>query len=288
MDIEVVVETRTYPGEGPVWDPVQCVLWWVDIMGEVVHRFDPSNGKDTVTPVGQPIGCIGRRASGWLVAGLREGFGHVDPSSGAVEVFWRLPDNEPALRFNDGEVDASGRLYAGTMAIDFTRDAGALYRLDPDGTVTELFGGVTVSNGIAWSPDNATMYYIDSLQGGVDAFDYDASTGEISDRRRAVETPRDGFPDGMTVDADGGLWVAFHGGGAVRRFDPDGTLSETIELPVRLVTSVAFGGEDLSDLYITTDASRLDEDALREQPLAGSLFRCRPGVAGQPQHAFAG
>jgi sugar lactone lactonase YvrE len=166
--------------------------------------------------------------------------------------------------------------------------AGALYRLDPDLRVSRVVSGITLSNGLDWSPDHRQMYYIDSPTQGVDVFDFEVADGSLGPRRRLITIPRaDGLPDGMTVDAEGGLWVALHGSGSIRRYTLDGRVDRIVRLPVSLVTSCAFGGPDLADLYITSIKLGLSEQALQAEPLAGALFRCRPGVRGLPAHRFA-
>src|SRR5918999_4891566 len=180
-------------------------------------------------------------------------------------------------RMNDGKCDPAGRFWAGTMAMDGARGRGALYRLDADRSVARMLGAVSVSNGLAWSADSSTMYYIDTPTGSVDAFEFDADAGAISGRRPFVKIDGgDGMPDGMTIDSEGGLWVALWGGGAVHRYDAGGRLDGIVEVPASLTTSCTFGGSDLGDLYITTASTGLGEAELRDQPLAGSLFCCRP------------
>jgi sugar lactone lactonase YvrE len=176
------------------------------------------------------------------------------------------------------------------MAFDVSPNAAALYRIDPDLSVTRMLSGVTLSNGLDWTLDNRQMYYIDSSTQAVDVFEFDLERGVLGTRRRVVSIPADeGLPDGMTVDADGGIWVALHGSGTVRRYFPDGHLDRVVRVPsARLVTCCAFGGRDLEDLYITTMTYGLSSEELAEQPLAGSLFRCRPGVRGRLPHHFAG
>jgi sugar lactone lactonase YvrE len=194
----------------------------------------------------------------------------------------------PALRFNEGKCDTSGRFWAGTMAYDETPGAGALYRLDPDGRASLMLIGVTISNGLAWSLDGRTMYYIDSPTRRIDAFSFTPETGEISDRRPVITIPGElGVPDGMTIDAEGGLWVALWGGAAVHRY-LDGRLAEVIRLPVSQPTSCAFGGSDLDELYVTSAREGLSFEQREAQQLAGAVFRVRPGVRGLPAAVFGG
>jgi sugar lactone lactonase YvrE len=188
---------------------------------------------------------------------------------------------------NDGACDRAGRFWAGTMALDERPGAGALYRLDRDGRVETMLRPVTISNGIDWTGDDRRMYFIDSPTQSVDLFDFDATTGAIANRRTFVRIPPDaGVPDGLTVDAGEGVWVALWGGGAVHRYTPDGALDCVVRLPVTHPTSCAFGGDDLRDLYITTAAIALDARERERQAHAGGLFRCRPGFVGREPNRF--
>jgi len=267
-------------GEGPVWDGDEQALYWVDIPAGLVHRMD-AGGSFTAWDVGQPVGAVVPRASGGLVVAVKDGFAGLDPASGQVTPLAEVEQDRPENRMNDGACDRAGRFFAGTMAQDERPGAGTLYRLDPDLSVSALITGLGTSNGIGWSPDERLMYYVDSQDHQVDVFDYDPATGAIGGRRRfAAVGGGDVQPDGLTVDADGGVWVAVWGGGAVLRHDPDGRVRETVDLPATQVTSCAFGGPGLDRLFITT-ASGPGTDA-------GALFVCEPGVTGQPSHPFRG
>jgi sugar lactone lactonase YvrE len=192
-------------------------------------------------------------------------------------------------RMNDGKCDPAGRFWAGTMALDKRRGAGALYRLDADGRVHRMLDEVSISNGLDWSNDGRLMYYVDTPTRSVDVFDFDVATGAIANRRSLARVePDEGWPDGLTLDADGYIWVALWCGAAVRRYAPDGTLDRVVAVPTTYPTSCAFGGSDLGDLYITTAATALTPDERLREPLAGGLFRCRPGVHGRPAHRFGG
>jgi sugar lactone lactonase YvrE len=192
-------------------------------------------------------------------------------------------------RFNDGKCDPAGRFLAGTMAYDLTPGAGALYRLDLDRSVTKLLPHVTISNGLCWTGDGTTLYYIDSPTQGIDAFDYDTGTGRPANRRRVAEIPRGaGLPDGMTIDADGCLWVALYGGSAVRRYTPAGTLDATVSFPVTNITCPVFGGPGLGVLYVTSARDGLDEAKLAAQPHAGAVFAADVGTSGLPATRFGG
>ena len=286
--VELVLDARAELGEGPVWDDETGELVWVDILKGRVHRTTPA-GVDTVLEVGRSVGAVGLRRGGGLVMATDDGFHLLDPGATTTRRIAAVEADDPATRANDGKVDPQGRFWAGTMAFDEVTVSGSLYRLDPDGTVTRHLTDVGISNGIDWSADGRTMYFIDSPEAGVDTFRWDGEAGTISDRRRLATIPADGGkPDGMTLDAEGYLWVACWGGWAVRRYAPDGTLDRVIRFPVAHTSSVAFGGPDLDELYVTTAWHLLSEEDRAAQPLAGGLFRCRPGVRGRLPGRFAG
>lgn len=276
LEAELVVDAGADLGEGPVWHDGH--VYWIDIMGERVHRYDPASGQDESCAVGQPVGALVPRASGGFVLAVRDGFA-VLPSFGAEpELLVPVEREVVENRMNDGKCDPEGRFWASTMAFEATEGAGTLYRLDPDLSVEAKRSDLTIGNGLDWTEDGRTMYFIDSMTGGVDAFDFDVQAGEMSNRRRAVEIPSDdGMPDGMTLDADGYLWVALWGGSAVRRYAPNGDVDTVVQLPVAQVTACTFGGADLDELYITTAAQGLSDTDAAAQPSAGGLFRVRPG-----------
>jgi sugar lactone lactonase YvrE len=289
LDVEVVLEAHARVGEGPVWDERTNTLIWVDIMGNAVHVYDPASGADRAIDVGQPVGAAALRERGGLILALRDGFATLDATFEQLDWVARVEDDIPTNRMNDGKCDAGGRFWAGTMAFDVTPHAAALYRLDPDYRVTRALTDVTLSNGLDWSADNTRMYYIDSMTQGVDTFEFDLERGVLGERRREISVaPEVGLPDGMTVDAEGGVWVALHGGGVVHRYMPDGRLDRVVHVPARQVTCCAFGGADRGDLYITSMTYGLSDAELRDQPLAGAMFRCRPGVRGRPSYRFGG
>jgi sugar lactone lactonase YvrE len=276
---EVLVQANAELGEGPVWDARSGRIAWVDILGRRIHLTDPRTAETESIEVPSDVGAIAPRTTGGFVAALQDGFWVI--GDGPPRRIATIPEAGATLRFNDGKCDPRGRFWAGTMAYDEAAGAASLYRLDDAGAgVTRVLEGVTISNGLAWTGDAATMYYIDSPTQRIDAFAYEAETGEIRDRRMVVRIPAElGSPDGMTIDADGGLWVALWGGGAVHRY-LDGRLDRVIRLPVSRPTSCAFGGPDLDELYVTSAWKGLSADARRAEPLAGALFRIRPGVRG--------
>jgi sugar lactone lactonase YvrE len=261
-------------------------LIFVDILEGCVHRLDPVTSELETITVGLSVGAAVPRKEGGIAVAAGMGFLRVDLASGQVVPLADVPEEEsPGARMNDGKCDPQGRFWAGTQSDQPERGAGALYRLDVDGTATAMLKGVGCSNGLDWSPDGETFYYIDTATGRVDAFDFDGKAGTLTERRTVVVVPPDvGLPDGMTVDSEGGLWVAMFGGSAIHRYRSDGMLDAVVRFPVSLVTSCAFGGPGLDDLYVTTAAHRLS----RDEPLAGSLFRFRPGVVGRLCNGFGG
>jgi sugar lactone lactonase YvrE len=271
---------RATLGEGPCWEPGAGALYWTDIPADRVHRL-AADGQHTGWDIGQPVGAIVLRATGGLALAAKDGFWAMDPATGQLALLAHVEADVGENRMNDGACDRAGRFFAGTMAEDETPGAGALYRLGPGHEVTRLLTGTSISNGIGWSPDESRMYYVDSLTHGIDVFDYDPAGGAIGNRRVFARAGGDGvIPDGLAVDADGHLWVALWGGGAVARYRPDGRLAQTLEIPAAHVTSCAFGGPELATLYITTAAG--------PGTGAGALFACQPGPTGLPVHPYRG
>jgi sugar lactone lactonase YvrE len=279
--------------EGPRWHAERGELLWVDILGRTLHRGRPGldgslESVDTIT-LDRHVGAVAPAAGGGYVLAAGPGFLYVD-DAGAVHELAQPAAGRSDVRMNDGACDAQGRFWAGTMAYDESPGAGTLYRLELDGSCTTVLSGLTISNGIGWSPDGATMFLADSGTSRVDAFDFDASSGDISRRRTIVAIQEPGVaPDGLTVDEDGGIWVALWGGGAVRRYRPDGTLLTVVPLPVDRPTSCVFGGPDRSTLFVTTARHGLDDEALSRQPHAGRVFRIEGlGVRGAPCALYRG
>jgi sugar lactone lactonase YvrE len=287
--VDVAFHGHDELGEGATWDAVNQRLISVDIMRGRVHLLDPSIGQARTLSVGQPVGAAVPCRSGGLMLALRDGFARLDDRSGVVTSVTPVDRDRPDLRMNDGACDAAGRFWAGTMALDERPGCGSLYRLDPDGSVHTMVASVGISNGIDWSLDGRTMYYVDSLEQRIDQFDFDLEAGTIANRRPLVTIDvADGCPDGLTVDAEGAIWLALWGGSVVRRYLPDGTLDRVLAVPVTHPTTCAFGGPDLGDLYITSAVIALSEDQRRQQPAGGAILRHRPGVKGRPSHAFGG
>ena len=276
-DVDVVINLRSLLGEGPIWDHRTEQLAWVDILGGFVHSTDVTDGTTTTLSIGPPVGAIALVGETDRLLALQDGFALLsDGKLGQVESV-----AGPGMRMNDGAMDAAGRFLAGSMALDSAANAGALYSRSPDGQVTKLMEGLTISNGIGWSTDGSTMYYVDSAEQRVDILDYDLSTGLVANRRPFVAVdPDDGTPDGLTVDSEGCIWVAIWGGGQVRRFAPDGALIDTLHFPARRTSACAFGGPNLDRLFVTSAAA--GATPLTSDPLDGALFVVDPGCSGLP------
>lgn len=289
LTAELLLDARAELGEGPVWDPEGACLWWVDIDRGRIHRTDPVTREDRDIDVGQPVGAVGLRAAGGLVAAVRDGFGDVDTRRGTFHLRTPVEIDVPDTQMNDGKPDPAGRFWAGTLARDHAAGRGTLYRLGADWAVEPMLGGLAISNGMDWTDDGRTMYFIDSPTGRVDRFSFDVQSGAIDDRRPAFTIPAGmGAPDGLTLDAEGYLWVALWDGWAVARFSPDGRLDTVVDVPAQQVTCQVFGGRDLALLFITTAREGLSQASLAGQPEAGGVFVCEPGVMGRPPNRFRG
>jgi sugar lactone lactonase YvrE len=283
--VSVALQAGDQLGEGPFWDERRGELLRVDIARGLVHGWDPESGRCWRREYRGEVSAVVPRArrEGWLM-----GCDHrllLDDGTVLAEVESGVETN----RFNDCKCDPQGRLWAGTMSKERRAGAAALYRLDPDGELTRAIAATTISNGLGWSPDGQLMYFIDSATQRVDMLDFDADTGRVSGRRELARIdPDDGLPDGLAVDADGGIWVCLLGGRAIRRYDERGGLDAVVELPVTNPTSPVFGGPDLRTLYVTSARHRLSAAQLTREPLAGALLALKPGVAGLPGNRFAG
>ncbi|KPI03172.1 SMP-30/Gluconolaconase/LRE-like region-containing protein [Actinobacteria bacterium OK074] len=280
---DIAVRAEATLGEGPTWDPATGRLIWIDILGSRIHTYDPATGHRTVRTTDQHIGAVKPREGGGLVLNLRDGIALLDPDD---TFHWLRRDLVPGRRANDAAVAPDGSLWAGTMRYDERAGGGTLTRYAPDGTPTLLLDDVTVSNGTGWSPDGRLMYYIDTPTRRIDVFDYDPTGAQPPTNRRTLATVEEGagWPDGLTVDADGCVWVALWDGGGVRRYTPDGTLDRVLSVPAPRTTACAFGGPDLTDLYITTARTGLAAPT----PLSGSLLVIPGAGKGVAQRAFAG
>jgi sugar lactone lactonase YvrE len=283
--VEHVFAAQDALGEGPVWSVREQALYWVDIEGRRVHRLEPASGAHEVFAPGPQFTALGFRASGGLVAATGDGFALWDPRAGAVQFIANPEPGKPGARFNDGAVDRQGRFWAGTMTTDDA--SSSLYRLDADGSVHKMESGIGIANGIGWSLDERTMYFTDSVTRTIYAYDYDAATGEIENRRPFVHTPDEaGVPDGLAVDSEGCVWSARWGGYKLTRYDPTGQVEREVRLPVQFPTSCAFGGAGLDELYVTSAWVAVERRG--EQPLAGDLFRLQVEVKGVEEAEFLG
>ena len=288
--VELLVDAHAQVGEGPLWDEERQVLYWVDILSSLLYIYDPATGENRVLDVGRHVGTVVTRASGGLMLAVREGFASFDLETQELTLIANPEAHITGNRFNDGKCDPAGRFWAGTMAYESPSNQGSLYRLDTDFSVHKIFGDVAISNGIIWSLDHTTMYYIDTLRKNVRAFDYADDTGDISNERVIINVPEEiGMPDGMAIDSEGMLWVAHYGGSCVSRWNPNtAQLLEKIDLPVTQVTACAFGGPNLDILFITSAAQELDAAELARQPLAGGLFSIKTPYQGVPSFRFGG
>ena len=288
IEAELVLDARADIGEGSIWH--DGLLYWVDISAGKVFMYDPAAGTNREIMVGQMVGTVVPREQGGLAVAVKEGFALLDPESGKVTHLHNPEAGNTLNRMNDGKCDPAGRFWAGTMNIAEDQATGSLYCMDTDHAVHRRLENLTVANGIVWSSDARTMYYIDSATSRVDAFDFDLDSGEISNQRTAISVPLElGWPDGMAIDEDDNVWVAMWQGSAVTHWDPrTGKQLGAIEVPASQITSCAFGGPNLDELYITSARYKLNEDQLRSEPHAGGLFKAAPGVRGVPAFTFKG
>lgn len=284
MGVELLYDAKARLGEGPVWDARTQTLHWLDILNKRIYA-----GPEWLAELDDFTGCLAPRKGGGLALTKRFSFASLslDPFQ---ETFLAALADEPANnRFNDGKCDPRGRFVAGTMDINEKDPTGSLYSFDGR-AITKLLGNVTISNGMTWSPDGGTFYYIDTPRREVRAFDYDLDTGSISNSRVAVTVPESlGWPDGMTSDLQGNVWIAMWGGAQITKWNPGtGKLLEQIPVPVIQPSSCAFGGKSMNELFITSARKDLDEAALKRYPLSGGVFRLETDVEGMPAFEFAG
>ncbi len=285
--LDVALQVRAEHAEGPIWDEASARLWWIDITGQRVHEFDPASGRDASWGVAGQPGAVFVAESGVPVVALPGRLARLDPASGRFATIVDVEADRPENRANDGKIDSRGRCWIGTMAYDKSPGQAGLFCVDAERRVRRVVDGLTISNGPAFDEARGRMYLADTALGIVDVFDLDG--GDPVNRRRFADLgDSGGWPDGMTVDVDGHLWVAVGRTSSVHRYAPDGTLDGRVELPVTNPTSVTFGGTDGGDLYITTSWFDLEPDERPGQPLAGAIFVTRPGVTGPPMRRLAG
>ncbi|HZP18815.1 MAG TPA: SMP-30/gluconolactonase/LRE family protein [Bauldia sp.] len=293
IEVECVVDAKAELGEATYWDPAEGVLWWIDIYGPTIHRYDPATGTDRTWQAPEYLGTISLRKKGGLVVSMRSGFYFFDPKTGK---FTPIVDPESEIadsRFNDGKTDRQGRFWSGSMweaPGKKPEKIGALWRLDADLSVHKVIHHVGCSNGLAWSPDDKTLYFTDSHTNFVWAYDFDARTGEVANRRTFIDFTSEGYiVDGCTVDAEGNYWLTVPFKGKVLGYDAKGKLIRTVELPFDLPTCCEFGGPGLDVLYVTSALySRAPRD-MKGQTKPGGLFAIHGlGVKGVPLVPFAG
>ena len=285
MQPTLLYDTKALLGEGPIWDARTQTLYWIDILNKRVYAEG-----NILAQLDDFVGCIAPRANGGLILTTRFSFASLDVDSATLTVI-ASPENEPSTnRFNDGKCDPRGRVLAGSMDNGETEPTGSLYSFDGK-SITKLLSNVTISNGMTWSPDHKTFYYIDTPTRKVMAFDYDLESGAIANPRLAIDIPDQslGWPDGMTSDTQGNLWIAMWGGAQVTKWDPNtGKLLEQIPVPAKNVSSAIFGGKNRNELYLTSARKGLDDATLAEYPLTGGVFRIETNVEGMPTFEFSG
>lgn len=288
-EVRCVVDCANRLGEVPLWDVTEQALYWVDIEGKKLHRLTPASGEVEIWEMPERICSLALREQGGLVIAFASGIAFVDLPTMKIDWIARPEAHLPGNRFNEGKVDRKGRFWIGTMDNSLAEHSAALYRLDPDLTVTRIFDGVGISNCFVWSRENNRFWFADTLDKKVFTFDYDHETGALSGRRVFVDTTGLGYgPDGGTIDEEGYIWIAMWDGWRVCRFAPDGHLDREIMLPVAKPTSCMFGGPDLDILYVTSAVWDISAEGLKQQPQAGGLFAINAGVRGLPEPRFAG
>jgi sugar lactone lactonase YvrE len=281
---ELFINAKATLGEGPVWDAKSQTLYWIDVLEKRIYA-----GPKLFLQLEDFVGCLAPRKDGGLVIAQRFGFWTFDPASNRLTTY-ASPKGEPSNnRFNDGKCDPRGRFVAGTMDHNEQEASGSLYSLSTEGRLKKLLKEIRISNGLAWSPDGKILYFIDTPSREVKAFDYDLDTGQIANPRVIIRFEKTfGWPDGMTSDTDGNLWIAMWGGARVSQWKPDGTLLAQFGVAATNVTSCVFGGPKMNELYVTTARVGMDAAALKKYPHAGGVFRMEANVTGMPSHEFGG
>ncbi|KHF38471.1 SMP-30/gluconolactonase/LRE family protein [Halalkalibacter okhensis] len=288
--VEIAYPAEATLGEGPHWDDQNERLLWVDIQKKKLHIFDPEKSENHSIAFEQYIGTVVRSQSGELLLAMQDGIYRYNIQSNHLTFLTNPETHLPNNRFNDGKCDPAGRFWAGTMSLDEKTNQGSLYCYHPSGQTSKMISPVTISNGLAWSPDHAYMYFIDTPTRNIQMFTFNSETGDISFEKIVVCIPEeDGYPDGMTIDEEGMLWVAHWGGSKVTRWDPHtGKQLDEINLPAKNVTSCTFGGKNLDELYITTARIGMDDSEFNTFPHSGHLFRVKTNVKGIPAYLFKG
>jgi len=284
MNLELLYDAKAFLGEGPIWDAKTQTLYWLDIINKKIY-----NRADVLIELDEYVGCIAPRVKGGLIFTQRASIWTLEPDSVQPTLVATPKDEPTTTRFNDGKCDPRGRILAGTMDLKETDPTGTLYSFDGK-SVTTLVSNVTISNGMAWSADHKMLYYIDTPTREVRAFDYDLDTGTIANPRAVIHVPDTlGWPDGMTSDTQGNLWIAMWGGAKMTRWNPNtGELLDQMPIPALNVSSCVFGGKNMNELYVTTARKGMNENQLKQYPLTGGVFKLETDVEGMPTFEFAG
>ncbi len=293
MKIETALDAHAIIGESPTWVAAERALYWIDVKAPSLNRYEPASGKTRRWGVTSDLGAFAMTGDGGALVALRFGLFRLDLDRGDLKQLAPPPFDPTLFRFNEGACDANGRFWVGVMFDPFDRSVpeqpGRLHSFTLDGGLRAEPDAAELHNGMAWSADGRTFFLSHSNAREIIAFDYEPVHGRLSNRRLFAETPKElGIPDGAAIDTDGGYWCALHGGGRLRRFNPDGSIDRDVDLPVSQPTMCAFAGEALDTLYITSASDGLDEAQRRAEPLAGALFRFRPGVTGIARHSTVG
>lgn len=286
--VTLALKMESQLGEGAFWNHHTNQLYWVDILGKQLHIYNPNNNDNKTFVMPSRIGTVVPQTDSTAVVALEDGIYIQNTKNNSLTLLSDIEAKQTENRFNDGKCDPNGNLWVGSMHLAEKKPKGNLYKVLPNGNTTKMLDSITISNGIVWSGDAKTMYYIDTPTMNIRAFDFDATTSTISNERVAVQVdPSLGYPDGMAIDSENKIWVGMWNGNAVIRFDPDtGKVLDKIEIPAHNVTSCAFGGENFETLYITTARVDMTEDELKKYPLSGSIFKVKPGVKGVPSTLF--
>lgn len=288
LTVELVLDVKATLGEGPHWDHQKQQLYWVDILENKVHVYHPNKNQQQTIEFSEPIGAVIPKGDHQLMLAMKNGIHEYDLETETLRKIVDPEESLPDNRFNDAKCDPSGRLWAGTMDMDGKLGRGTLYRLDHDEKITPMITNVSISNGLAWSPDNKYFYYIDTPTKEVKVYHYQDDTGNISEMIKTIAIPEElGNPDGMTIDSKGMLWIAHWGGAKVTRWDPyEEQLLEIVEVPAKNVTSCTFGGENLTDLYITTASVGISDEDRKKYPFSGGLFKVKTNVSGMVANTY--
>lgn len=286
---ERVLACQNRLGEGPIWSVEEAALYWVDIVAPAIHRYQPETGAQDHWPVPEHIGSISMRAAGGLVVALKSGFGLFNPVDGTVTMINAAEADKLDNRFNDGRCDREGRFFAGSLTYSEDQPVGSLWRLDANHEATPVLNGITISNGLCWSPDGSLMYFVDTPTRAIQCFDYDQASGMPENPRVLVRTGVDGgWPDGSITDSEGCIWNAEWDGARVVRYTPDGKIDRIVEVPAKRATCAALGGPDLKTLYITSAWDRMGRDDREAWPLSGDLFAVDVDIPGLPDPKYLG